>query len=335
MASPGCLWLLAVAFLPWTCASRALQHLDPPAPLPLVIWHGMGSHYVAQTGLKLLASSNPPASSYQSAGMIGDSCCNPLSMGAIKKMVEKKIPGIYVLSLEIGKTLMEDVENSFFLNVNSQVTTVCQTLAKDPKLQQGYNAMGFSQGGQFLRAVAQRCPSPPMINLISVGGQHQGVFGLPRCPGESSHICDFIRKTLNAGAYSKVVQERLVQAEYWHDPIKEDVYRNHSIFLADINQERGINESYKKNLMALKKFVMVKFLNDSIVDPVDSEWFGFYRSGQAKETIPLQETSLYTQDRLGLKEMDNAGQLVFLATEGDHLQLSEEWFYAHIIPFLG
>lgn len=30
----------------------------------------------------------------------------------------------------------------------------------------------------------------------------------------------------------------LVQAEYWHDPIKEDVYRNQSIFLADINQER-------------------------------------------------------------------------------------------------
>lgn len=34
---------------------------------------------------------------------------------------------------------------------------------------------------------------------------------------------------------------------------------------------QSINESYKKNLMALKKFVMVKFLNDSIVDPVDSE----------------------------------------------------------------
>ena len=30
----------------------------------------------------------------------------------------------------------------------------------------------------------------------------------------------------------------LVQAEYWHDPINEDMYRNHSIFLADINQER-------------------------------------------------------------------------------------------------
>ncbi|XP_036877142.1 palmitoyl-protein thioesterase 1 isoform X1 [Manis javanica] len=245
MASPNCLWLLALTFLPGSCAEWALEHLDPQAkPLPLVIWHGMG-----------------------------DSCCNPLSMGAVKKMVGKKIPGIYILSLEIGKDQAEDVENSFFLNVNSQVTTVCQILAKDPKLQQGYNAMGFSQGGQFLRAVAQRCPSPPMINLISIGGQHQGIFGLPRCPGESSHICDLIRKTLNAGAYAKAVQEHLVQAEYWHDPIKEDVYRNHSIFLADVNQERSVNESYKKNLMALKKFVMVKFLNDSIVDPVDSEKF--------------------------------------------------------------
>lgn len=26
------------------------------------------------------------------------------------------------------------------------------------------------------RAVAQRCPSPPMKNLISVGGQHQGIY---------------------------------------------------------------------------------------------------------------------------------------------------------------
>ncbi|KAI2516435.1 palmitoyl-protein thioesterase 1 [Homo sapiens] len=49
MASPGCLWLLAVALLPWTCASRALQHLDPPAPLPLVIWHGMGERQLLQS----------------------------------------------------------------------------------------------------------------------------------------------------------------------------------------------------------------------------------------------------------------------------------------------
>lgn len=29
----------------------------------------------------------------------------------------------------------------------------------------------------------------------------------------------------------------LVQAEYWHDPLQEDVYKSKSVFLADLNQE--------------------------------------------------------------------------------------------------
>uniref|UniRef100_A0A8C9UJJ5 Palmitoyl-protein thioesterase 1 n=1 Tax=Spermophilus dauricus TaxID=99837 RepID=A0A8C9UJJ5_SPEDA len=43
MAAPSSLWLLAVALLPWSCAAWALGHLKQPAPLPLVIWHGMGN----------------------------------------------------------------------------------------------------------------------------------------------------------------------------------------------------------------------------------------------------------------------------------------------------
>ncbi|XP_018603347.1 palmitoyl-protein thioesterase 1 [Scleropages formosus] len=273
--------------------------------LPLVMWHGMG-----------------------------DSCCNPLSMGAIKKMVEEEIPGIYVLSLMIGKTVTEDMKNGFFMDVNEQVSTVCEQLARDPRLKGGYNAMGFSQGGQFLRAVAQRCPSPPMKNLISVGGQHQGVFGLPRCPGESSALCEWIRKRLNSGAYTDLVQKHLVQAQYWHDPLNEDLYRTHSLFLADINQERAVNESYKKNLQALQKFVMVKFLQDSVVDPVNSEWFGFFKPGQDVELDTLQESTLYKEDRLGLAAMDKAGKLVFLASDGDHLQFDRAWFNANLLPFL-
>uniref|UniRef100_A0A8D0GEG2 Palmitoyl-protein thioesterase 1 n=1 Tax=Sphenodon punctatus TaxID=8508 RepID=A0A8D0GEG2_SPHPU len=106
----------------------------------------------------------------------GDCCCNPESMGYIMKIVEQKIPGIYILSLKIGSNIIEDMENSYFMNVNDQVNLACDKITKDPKLQGGYNAMGFSQGGQFLRAVVQRCPSPPVFNLISIGGQHQGNF---------------------------------------------------------------------------------------------------------------------------------------------------------------
>ena len=60
----------------------------------------------------------------------------------------------------------------------------------------------------------------------------------------------------------------MVQAEYWHDPLDEDEYRTKSIFLADINNERDDkNEDYKANLIKLHKFVMVKFEDDTVVDP--------------------------------------------------------------------
>jgi palmitoyl-protein thioesterase len=46
--------------------------------------------------------------------------------------------------------MFQDIENGFFLNANKQVEEVCKQLADDPELKDGYNALGFSQGGQFL-----------------------------------------------------------------------------------------------------------------------------------------------------------------------------------------
>jgi len=274
-------------------------------PTPLVIWHGMG-----------------------------DCCCNPLSMGSIKSFVEKKVPGIYVRSLMIGPNVEADTENGFFMNVNSQVEEVCAKLKNDSKLQNGYHAMGFSQGGQFLRAVAQRCPNPPMLNLVSVGGQHQGVYGLPHCPGNSSTVCDYIRRLLNYGAYVSWIQDKLVQAEYWHDPANLEEYRSASVFLADINQERTPNPVYKQNLMKLKNFVMVKFLRDSMVQPRESEWFGFYKEGDIHAIETLQESRLYQEDLLGLKQMDADGKLHFLSVDGDHLQISDTFLEMLVNKFI-
>ncbi|XP_045159476.2 palmitoyl-protein thioesterase 1-like isoform X2 [Mercenaria mercenaria] len=270
-------------------------------PVPVVIWHGMG-----------------------------DSCCNPLSMGSIKRLIEKNIRDVYVRSLEIGSSIEEDTLNGFFMNVNDQINMVCQKLATDKKLQAGYNAIGFSQGGQFLRAVAQRCPTPPMLNLISVGGQHQGVFGLPHCPVNST-ICEYVRKLLDEGAYLSEIQDRLVQAEYWHDPLNEDEYRTKSVFLADINQEQSVNQTYRNNLMKLKNMVLVKFLQDTMVEPRESEWFGYYVPGQDKKLYTLFDSPLYTQDKLGLKSLNATGRLHFLTSNTDHLQFTEQWFIDNIL----
>ena len=127
-----------------------------------------------------------------------------------------------------------------------------------------------------------------------------------------------------------------MQAQYWHDPLDEETYRSKSKFIAEINNERQPRKrQYKDNLTKLNKFVMVKFEDDTVVDPRASEWFEFYAPGQAKVIQPLNETKLYQEDWIGLKEMDEQGKLVFLTSPGNHLQISEDFLLNQIIrPYL-
>jgi palmitoyl-protein thioesterase len=142
------------------------------------------------------------------------------SMGRIVDLIEENLSGAYVRSLEIGADWIQDMWNSFFMNVNDQVAHVCKVLKADPALRGGFNAVGFSQGGQFLRAYVERCNDPPVRNLITLGGQHQGVYGLPNCPGPNVTLCEAARELLDYGAYIPWIQSFQVQAEYWHDPLQ-------------------------------------------------------------------------------------------------------------------
>ncbi|GBP40102.1 Palmitoyl-protein thioesterase 1 [Eumeta japonica] len=277
-------------------------------PIPIVLWHGMG-----------------------------DACCLPFSLGPFKTFLEKEIPGVYVLSLKIGNSIAEDIEHGYFMSPNKQVAYVCRTLTSDPNLKNGFNAIGFSQGGQFLRAVVQRCGHkiPPLKNLITLGGQHQGVYGLPNCGALKHKSCDYLRYLLNYAAYYDWMQNWLVQATYWHDPLNEDLYKKKSAFLADINNELSVNKTYIRNLNKLEHFVMVKFDNDTIVQPGATEWFGFYVPGQAKKIQNLEQSDIFLKGRLGLRKMKMQSKLVFLSTPGNHLQFSEEWFITNIVkPYL-
>lgn len=286
----------------FTLCAVLVQAAFSSDPVPIVLWHGMG-----------------------------DSCCFSFSMGAIKALLQEQLPGVYVYSVRLGGNEMEDVENSYFGNVNKQVEVICDRLAADEKLRNGYNAIGFSQGSQFLRAVAQRCPKPPMKNYISIGGQHQGVFGLPNCAGLEQRICDYLRRMFKYGVYLKFVQEKFVQASYWHDPLQEDEYKSSNLFLADINNEIHLNETYKNNLQKLESMVFVKFEGDTLVIPTESEWFGFYTPGQANKVQTLQESELYKEDRLGLKTLADNGRLHFLSLPGNHLRFNDTWFVENII----
>ncbi|XP_030745828.1 palmitoyl-protein thioesterase 1 [Sitophilus oryzae] len=282
---------------------------DDPTPqqwTPIVMWHGMG-----------------------------DSCCFSFSMGAIKNKLNASLPGVYVRSLQIGDSIVKDMENGYLLHPDKQITMACEIIKNDPQLANGYNAIGFSQGGQFLRGLVQRCPSPPIKNLISVGGQHQGVYGLPNCGTLSGTFCDELRKLLNHAAYVEWVQRTVVQATYWHDPLNETEYKQSSTFLADINNEKEINSTYVTNLQSLDNFVLVKFEGDTVVQPVETEWFGFYTPGQSQEIQTLENSDLYKDDRLGLKAMNESNKLKFLSTPGNHLKFQWDWFEENVVdPYL-
>jgi len=224
------------------CAIAATAATEP---IPVVLWHGMG-----------------------------DSCCNPLSMGYISKLLRTTLgPDLYVHSLMLGNNVVSDTEHGYFSNMNDLVEEACEKVRNDPKLARGYNAVGFSQGALFIRALAQRCPTPQVFNLVSIGGPQQGIYGLPFCPG-STRLCEAVRHLLHYGAYSHTVQRISVQAQYWHDPYTSEGYRQKSIFLADLNCEHPelpCNATYKEQNTKLKNMVLVKFLRDEMVLPKESE----------------------------------------------------------------
>lgn len=56
----------------------------------------------------------------------------------------------YVKSIRIGNNIVEDFESGYFVHPDKQVAEACRQISSDPELQNGYNAIGFSQGAQFL-----------------------------------------------------------------------------------------------------------------------------------------------------------------------------------------
>mmetsp|Transcript_12920 Transcript_12920/g.25741 ORF Transcript_12920/g.25741 Transcript_12920/m.25741 type:complete len:311 (-) Transcript_12920:46-978(-) len=265
---------------------------------------------------------------------MGDTCCLPFSMGSIKRTLEAHVEGVYVRSLMIGENEQTDQANGFFMPISEQLDFACNVIKEDPKLKGGFHAIGFSQGGLFLRALIQTCEGISVKNLISIGGPQQGVFGMPRCT-EPAFLCDTMRQLLEMGAYLSIVQSRLVQAQYWHDPLHHDEYLKDNIFLPAINNELGTkNATYSGRLSQLENLVLVMFENDTMVIPRESAWFGFYKDGQGKEVETLEDSRLYKEDWLGLQALNEKGKLHKLQSPGNHLQMPKGYFEDNIIPFI-
>jgi palmitoyl-protein thioesterase len=260
-------------------------------------------------------------------------------------------PGIFVYSIYMSDDAQRDSRAGFYGNVNAQIEFAAAQLANVSELSGGFDALGFSQGGQFLRAYAERFNNPPVHNLITFGSQHMGVSDLPTCrPADLT--CQLARRAARASVYGRWVQENIVQAQYFRDPTRLPLYRNVNNFLADINNEYGPgthNSTYKHNLGSLNALVLVLFTRDKTVVPKESAWFGAFAPPDGAElawtqkqqplhpeaqsvmetqsvstepvVLPMRQQPLYKEDWVGLRTLDEAGKVHLSACDGEHMQL--------------
>ncbi|KAI1081793.1 alpha/beta-hydrolase [Whalleya microplaca] len=277
---------------------------EDDTPLPLVIWHGLGDTFSAE-GL-------------QSVG----------------ELAEKINPGTFVYYVRMDESASNDRTATFYGNVTEQVAKVCADLASHPILSTApaIDAVGFSQGGQFLRAYVERCNAPPVRSLVTFGSQHNGIVDYRACSA-ADWLCKGAMALLHSNTWSAWVQSRLVPAQYFRDPRDLDSYLESSNFLADVNNERELkNKTYAENIAKLENLVMYIFEDDTTVIPKETGWF---EEVNGTEITPLRERPIYTEDWIGLKALDKKGGLVFKTNPGEHMQVSDQALEETFTEFFG
>ena len=243
---------------------------------------------------------------------------------SIGELLNDTIGNTTIYYIRLDEDPSADRTATFWGNVTLQVQKVCEDLASHPILSRApaVNALGFSQGGQFLRAYIERCNSPKVENLVTFGSQHNGISEFQDCAA-NDWLCHSWRGVLKGNAWGSFSQSKLVPAQYYRDPEDLDNYLEYSNFLADINNERKVkNHTYKENMMKLGKFAMFMFADDTTVVPKESAFFSEVNT-TSEAVKKLQDRDIYQEDWIGLRFLDEKKRLDFKTAEGGHMQLSD------------
>ncbi|PKI73132.1 hypothetical protein CRG98_006474 [Punica granatum] len=107
-------------------------------------------------------------------------------------------------------------------------------------------------------------------------------------------------------------------------------------FLPKLNNENSSkrNATYKERFASLQNLVLIMFEQDNVLVPRETSLFGYYPDGSFNVILPAEETTLYKEDWIGLKTLNEAGKVKFINLSGHHLQISISDMKKYILPYL-
>jgi len=218
-----------------------------------------------------------------------------------------------VHNVEIGN----GKKNSLYMPLDKQLEILCETIYEEEELAGGFDFLGMSQGGLLARGYVERCNKYPVRNLINLVSPNGGVV-IP----------------INIDMYAPFYQEHLSLSGYWRDPTDLANYLQNCSYLPALNNERQTTLSlqYKANILSLANYVLIWSPNDEVLKPPESGMFSVFDINY--NIVPLEKTTLYLQDLLGLRTLDEQEQLGIYETNCSHVEHNDPACFEQLYAIL-
>ena len=203
---------------------------------------------------------------------------------------------------------------------------------------EGFTLLCHSQGALTCRTTVELMDdlTAGEVTLISMAGPHRGQFGIPgKWQDKLPWGRDLGYTMMLTGLFVETFQDDLSIANFWNDPRSTagiwgkpaSDYLNGNTFLPVLNNNPGRATQgpskrpdaaeaarYKANFLKLKYALFLGSPVDDTIIPWDSSVWSFYNP-DASATIPVEQTAMWSEDWLGLAELNATGRLELTVVE--------------------